>query len=120
MPDNGRLGSGAFCRKLEEETVLVFSSLSVLAGLVRSKTGLLCEGSAAGGDWERWKKLRLMGVGVMVVIVVVVVVLASLPAGPSTTSTSREVGGDAALPVAGEAARGSSSFTEGSEGSEEE
>lgn len=73
---------------------------SVLAVLVYSETGLV-RGGAAAGDWDVRRELRLVGV---------MVVVASLPAGLSTMSTSREVGGEAALPGAGEAAGGSSSF----------
>lgn len=81
---------------------------SVLTVLLCSETGLLCKGAAAG-DWELWRELRL--VEVMAVVVT---------AGLSTMSTSRVVGGEAALPIAGEAAGGLSSFRERSGGSEEE
>ncbi len=50
----------------------------------------------------------------------VVVAVASLPAGLSTVSTLREVGGEVALLVAGAAAGGSSSFGESSGDREEE
>lgn len=97
--------------ELEEEIIVVSSVLTVL---VCSKTGLFCKGTATGG-WDLWKMLRLVGVmaGVMVLV-------ASLPAGQSTMSASSKVGGEAALPVAGEAAGGLSSFRGKSGGSEEE
>ncbi len=106
MPEKGRLGSGAFCT-----TVVVFSVLTVR---VYSESGLFCTGAAAG-DRDLFKELRLAGVGVMVVVAV-----ASLPAGLSTVSTLREVGGEVALLVAGAAAGGSSSFGESSGDREEE
>lgn len=84
---------------------------SVSTAVVCSETGQLCKG-AASGDWDLWEKLRLLAVGATAVV-------ASLPAGRSTVSTSSEVGGEAALPIAGEAAGGSTSFGEGSGGSEE-
>lgn len=107
-PDNGRLGSGNFCWELEEETAAAVST--ALTVPVPSETEL-SEGAAAAaaGDRDLWKKLRL--VGVMVVV--------SLPAGLSTVSTPCEVGGEAALTVAGEAEGGLSSFR-GSSGDSEE
>ena len=97
---------------LEEEMTVVVSS--VFTVLVRCETWLLRRGSAAG-DKDLW--LVAVIVGVMVEVVVVVVV-ESLPAGLSAMSASREVGGEAALPVAGDAAGGLSSFRDGLEGSE--
>lgn len=82
---------------------------SVLTVLVCSATGLLCKGAAAG-DWDLWKGLRL---------VEALVVVGLLAAGLSTMSTSRDLGEEAALPVAVEAAGRLSSFREGSGVSEE-
>ena len=96
---------------LEEEMTVVVSS--VFTVLVRCETWLLRRGSAAG-DKDLW----LVAVIVGVMVEVVVVVVESLPAGLSAMSASREVGGEAALPVAGDAAGGSSSFRDGLEGSE--
>lgn len=104
VPDKGRLGSGTF------RTTVVISS--VLTVLVYSETGLLCTRSATG-EWDLWEEPRL-------VVVMVVVMVASLPAGLSTMSAFRKVGGEAALRVDGATAGGSSSFRGGSGDSEEE
>lgn len=103
VPDKGRLGSGTF------RTTVVISS--VLTVLVYSETGLLCTRSATG-EWDLWEELRL--------VVMVVEMVASLPAGLSTISGLRKVGGEAALRVDGATAGGLSSFRGGSGDSEEE
>lgn len=81
---------------------------SFLAVLVRTKTGLLGKGSGTGELLSSWL------VGVMEEVDE-----ALLNAELSALSTSCVVGGDAALPGAGDAGRGSSSFEEGLEGSKE-
>lgn len=99
MRNNGRIGSRTFCTELDEDTAdVVFSVLTVslYAGTKRLRSG------ATAVDWELCKELCLLEV--------VVLVTWSLPAGLPTVSASREVGGDAALPVAVEAAVGSSCF----------
>lgn len=99
MRNTGRIGSRTFCTELNEDAAVVV--FSVLAVSLYDGPKLLRNGAAAV-DWELWKELGL--------VEVVVLLTWSLPAGLSTTSTSCEVGGDAALPVAVAAAGGSSCF----------
>lgn len=105
--DSGYLGSEAFCAELEDEMMVVLSS--VLTRLVRSKAGLLRKGTAVG-DWDLRRGLRLAEV---------LVVVGSLPAGPSKMSTFREAAGEVALPVAEEAGGVSFSLREGLSAPEE-
>jgi len=108
--NNGRLGSGPFGGggALREETAAAGSSASPVPR--RTETGLGNGASAAGG-WDLWEKLRLALALALAVVVV------TLPAGLSRVSTPCEVGGKAALPVAGGSAAaggGRSSFRGGS------
>lgn len=96
MRNNGRIGSCTFCTELNEDAAGVVFSL--LAVSLYDGTKLLRNG-ATEVDWELWKELCL-----------VEIVTWSLPVGLSTMSASREVGGDAALPVAVDAVGGSSCF----------
>lgn len=91
--NNGGVGSGTFCSELMEDQAVVV--VSVLTLSLRVETRLLRSG-ATGVDWEVWK------------VEWEVLLTWSLPAGLSTLSTSCEVEGKAALPVAAEAAGGSS------------
>lgn len=87
MRNNGRIGSRTFCTELDEDTAVVsVLTVSLYAGTKRLRNG------ATAVDWELCKELCRLEV--------VVLVTWSLPAGLSTVFTSREVGGDAALPVA--------------------
>lgn len=99
MRNNGRIGSRTFCTELNEDAAVVV--FSVLAVSLYDGPKLLRNGGTAV-DWKVWKELCL--------VEAVVLLTWSLAAGLSTMSTSREVGGDAALPVAVEAAGGSSCF----------
>lgn len=99
MRNSGRIGSRSFCTELNEDAAVVV--FSVLAVSLYDEPRLLRNGATAV-DWELWKELCL--------VEVVVLLTWSLLAGLSTMSASREVGGDAALPVAVEAAGGSSCF----------
>lgn len=90
--NNGRIGLGTFCSELMEDAAVVV--VSVMTVSLRVETRLL-RGGATAVDWELWK------------VELEVLLTRSLLAGLSTLSTSCEVGGKAALPVAAEAAGGS-------------
>lgn len=96
--NNGVFGSGTLCIEFNEDVVIVVVVVFAVSRteLVRSGGRLLRCGATGGEVEERWYELKmvdLMGTSEEV-----------------STVFCEVMGGEAALPVAGEASRGSASF----------